>query len=304
MTRLRVAAVQLGPSRNDPVDNRTEVEERVLEAAHRGAELVVLPELALTPYFGSLPGGVHQDWASAPGSGDAAFLAQLGATAAVHLLAPFYERDPHTGRFHNSALLTDPAGQPVPATDRHGRMLVTDRKLHLPVGGEPACDEPAHFARGESLGVHHLGSVRLGCLICYDRRFPECWRELRALGAQVVAVPVAGSGGDPDGYFLAELRTHAKENGVVAIAANKVGTELLDGSRTLNTGDSCIIGADGQVLAVRPAAEGPGVLVADIDVDQVAAVRRAHRAFEHRRVDLFAGPPVDGWALADAAAGR
>lgn len=304
MTALRVAAVQLGPSSTDLADNRVEVEGRVIEAADLGAELIVLPELALTPYFGALPGGQRREWASALGTGDAAFLAQLGAKVGVYLVGPFFERDARTGRRYNSALVADPAGSTVPATDRHGRSWPTDRKLHLPVGDSPRCDEPAHFEPGESLGLHRLPSLGLGCLICYDRRFPECWRELRHLGADVVAVSVAGCGEDPEGYFLAELRTHAKENGVAVVAANKVGTELLDGELTENPGECCVIDAAGVIVALRSAAEGPGVLVADVDLDGIARARRSHRAFEHRRLDLFAGPPVRDPARTDVGAGR
>jgi len=46
-------------------------------------------------------------------------------------------------------------------------------------------------------------------------------RELRALGAQLVAVPVAGEGGDSVDFFLGELRTHARENGVAVVAAQQ-----------------------------------------------------------------------------------
>lgn len=300
MTVLRVAAVQLGPSSTDLANNRAEVAQRVTEAAERGADLVVLPELALTPYFGALPAGQRREWACALGTGDAAFLARLGAQAGVHLVGPFFERDARTGLRYNSALLADPGGDTVPAVDRHKRLLPTDRKLHLPVGERPRCDEPAHFAPGESLGLHRLGSVALGCLICYDRRFPECWRELRALGADIVAVSVAGCGDDPDGYFLAELRTHARENGVAVVAANKVGPEMLDGEPTENPGECYVIDAAGLIIAVRSAADGPGVLVADVDLDGIARARHFHQAFEHRRLDLFAGPTVCDPARTDA----
>lgn len=304
MTRLRLGAVQLGPSSDDGSRNRVEVTERVTEAAELGAELVVLPELALNPYFGALLGGSHRDWASAVGTGDAAFLAGLGGATGVHLVAPFFELDARSGLRYNAALVADPSGAIVPAIDRSGAEWATDRKLHLPIGHRRSHDEAAHFEPGGSLGLHHLGSVGLGCLICYDRRFPECWRELRSLGAHVVAVSVAGVGGDPDGYFVSELRTHARENGVTVVAANKVGTEMIDGHVTEHTGESCVIDADGVVVALRSRAEGPGVVVADLDLDDIASARRLHPAFEHRRLDLFPGPPIRRPTLTETGARR
>jgi N-carbamoylputrescine amidase len=135
--------------------------------------------------------------------------------------------------------------------------------------------------------VHSLRGCRLGVLVCYDRRFPEPWRELRALGADLVAVPVAGSGGDSVEFFHAELRTHARENGVFAIAANKVGTEWVGGHPIDNFGESCVVGPDGELIACRPRDAGPGLVLAELDLGSLAATRKALPYFEHRRADLF-----------------
>src|SRR5260370_8883781 len=133
------------------------------------------------------------------------------------------------------------------------------RKLHPPVGDAPApgSDQPAHFTAGDWLGVPSLRGYRLGVLVCYDRRFPEPWGELRALGADLVAVPVAGSGGDSVEFFHAELRTHARENGVFAIAANKVGVEWGGGHPIDNFAESCVVAPDRPPIAYPPPAPTP-----------------------------------------------
>ena len=212
--------------------------------------------------------------------------------ANLAVVLPLFERDVAAGAFHNSAVALDGDGI-VPCVDRAGRSHRLARKLHLPVGDDPApgFDEPAHFTPGDWLGVHDVAGLRLGTLVCYDRRFPECWRELRALGADLAAVPVAGSGGDSIEFFLGELRTHARENGVFAVAANKIGTEWVGGRPVDNFGESCVVGPDGELLAHRPGADGPGLVLADIDLDVLTATRAELRYFEHRRTDLFPGPP-------------
>jgi N-carbamoylputrescine amidase len=288
LSLLTVAAVQLPACGEDPDVNLAAIEAALAQAAAAGAELAVLPELPMTPYFCGEVTGAYADRAEpVPGPLTArvgALAGQLGLT----LVLPLFERDPAAGTFHNSVVVLH-EGVISPAVDRSGQEHPVARKLHLPVGDDPApgFDEPAHFTAGEWLGVHTAGRYRLGVLVCYDRRFPECWRELRALGADLAAVPVAGSGGDSADFFLAELRTHARENGLFAVAANKVGTEWVGGHAIDNFGESCVAGPDGELLAHRPRGAGPGLAIAELDLGRLAATRRALRYFEHRRTDLF-----------------
>lgn len=293
---LRVAAVQLpGCSGRQDHDLAVAVA-AVREAASAGARLILLPELALTPYFTALPVGAYRDHAEpVPGPLTDTFGA-LARELSVTVVLPLFEHDPGSGTWHNSAVVLGPDGTLVPAVDRLGTSRTGARKLHLPVLDDPPCDEAGHFTPGAGLGVHDVAGVRLGVLICYDRRFGECWRELRSLGAQIVLVPIAGSGGEDPEYVIGELRAHARENGLPAVAASKVGPEYLgpaDDGVVENVGNSAIIDAAGTVLAHRPGAVGPGLALADLDVDGLPALRRRLRFFDHRRPDLFGGPPLD-----------
>jgi N-carbamoylputrescine amidase len=198
---------------------------------------------------------------------------------------PVYEFDPATGRYHNAVLGFDAEGKPL----RAGPVA---RKLHLPVGDDPppGYDEAAHFTPGDALHVVRVGAWCVGVLVCYDRRFPECWRALRAAGADLVIVPVAGSGGDDMDFFIGELRTHARENGIAVVCANKSGDEFLDGVRIDNYGESCVIAADGTVLAKREGADGAGIVMATLEHEDIAATRARLAYFAHRRVDLYGTP--------------
>lgn len=301
---LRVAAAQLPACGSDLERNAARAEAAVRAAARERAALVVLPELTTLPYFCADRPEPYRGWAEPAGGPLTERFGALAAELGVSILLGLFELDRAHGTRHNAAILIGSDGAIVPAVDRLGVPRDTDRKLHLPVGEEPApgFDEPAHFTAGSALGVHAAAGLRLGCLICYDRRFPECWRELRAQDARVVAVPVAGNGGDPPGFFLSELRTHARENGLAVVAASKVGEEWVAGSATESLGSSCIVGADGEVLAHRPREAGDGLVIADLDLEAVAEVRARLRYFEHRRTDLFGGPPPLGTGHAPEAA--
>ena len=289
---LTLAAVQLPGCTGEQAADGDAAEAGLRAAAARGADLVLLPELADLPYFCGEPAGTLRERAQALSGPLVQRFAALAREVGVAVALPLFEHDPATESWHNSVVLLDASGAVVPAVDRTGTARPVSRKLHLPVGDLPApgFDESAHFTPGEGLGVHDLDGVRVGVLVCYDRRFPECWRELRALGAQVVLVPMAGDGGDGGDFVVAEMRTHARENGLVAVAASKVGPELVGGHVVGNVGESFVVGADGAVLSALSDVDGPGTVVVPIDLDEQMAVRRRLRYFDHRRQDLFGGP--------------
>lgn len=297
---LRVAAVQLPGSRAESAWDLAPIEAGLEQAAAAGAELVVLPELSTTPYFCFRAGvaAEYAPWARAVDAPEIAKIAVRSERLGLIVVLPFFEVD--AGGRHNAAVVLD-RGRIAVGRDAAGNAHAVDEKVHLPVGTEPppGFDESAHFAPGSSLNVHDLEGFNLGLLICYDRRFPESWRMMRSLGADVVAVPVAGAGTDPVGFFVAELRTHARENGVFVVAASKVGDDNVAGQAVPNLGESCIVSPEGVVVGYRSAAQGPGVIVADLDLDELRRTRRDIGLFDERRLDV-----IGEWRQTQAARGH
>ncbi len=280
---VRLAAAQLPGCTLDLAANADIAEAAVRDAAARGARVVALPEMAVLPYFcGDVP-APYRAWAEPADGPLARRFSALAAETGAALFLPFYERDPASGLHHNAVLGFGPDGAPL----RAGPVA---RKLHLPAGDDPppGFDERAHFAPGDALHVVEACGLRVGVLVCYDRRFPEAWRALRRMGADLVVVPVAGSGGDDMAFFVGEMRTHARENGLAVLCANKVGDEHVGGGIVDNYGHSAVIGADGAVLALRPREDGPGLALADLDAAAIPATRRRLRYYDDRRQDLFA----------------
>ncbi|WP_165769617.1 carbon-nitrogen hydrolase family protein [Arboricoccus pini] len=284
---MLVAALQPKGCMEDLAVNEAAVCAALAAAAAASVKLAVLPELAMLPYFCAEPAGSRCDWAV---SIDADVLARVAAHCAslgIAALLPFYEWDPD-GPGYNSAVLIGADGRLVPGAGLQGSGRVA-RKLHLPSG--PDADEAGHFRPGADLRVFDLGGLRLGCLICYDRRFPEAWRALRALGADLVAVPVAGLSGEDDAFVLGELRTHARENGLAVIYASRAGEDRLAGTSIPQPGGSCVIAADGTVLARSAvgAAATAGMAVAAIERADIERARATLPLFERRHPILTQG---------------
>lgn len=262
---LVVGAVSIGPADNGPAPCRAAAERALERLAALGAGLAVLPELFDAPYAAALD-PASQPIPAEPLDGlRARWAAALAARTGVAIVYGAAVAN-GAGRPFNAAVLARP----------DGRVEVVAAKIHLPpAGAGEDFGEVDHFAPGPAeVGTFEVGGVRLAALVCYDRRFPECWRHAAAAGADCVVVPVAGpASADPPALFRAELTTHARANGLYAVAAARFGTETATGRPVRHDGETVAFDPDGRTLAALP----PGA-AAEILVTVDPAVCRAARA--------------------------
>lgn len=261
------AALPIGPAGRDPAPLWREAEAGIAAAAAAGAGLVVLPELFALPYVAAEAPG---DWAGLAEGLDGPTVtavreAAMDSGAAV-LFGMALTHD--GGRPFNAALLARPDGQ----------VEVLAQKIHLPPAGpSDAYGEPDHFTLGEPLiRSVEVGPVKLAALICYDRRFPECWRAAAQAGAELVAVLVGGPApSDPEGLFAAELQASARANAVYALAAARYGTETVTGRPVRHDGETLAFGPDGGLLARAARADRRPLLVA-LHSERLATARETN----------------------------
>ncbi len=264
---IRAAAVQLS-STEDGERNLATADRLVREAAARGATLVLLPEK--WNLLGR-PAAIAAD--AEPLDGRALTWArETAGELGIDLVAgSIVERVPGQQRRANVSVHFAPDGEP--------RSVY--RKLHMfdvEIDGVTYA-ESAHEQPGDEIVVSELaGDVRLGMSICYDVRFPELYRELSARGAQLLVVPSAFTLATTRDHWEVLLRARAIENQCFVVAANQIG-EHAPGLRS--GGRSMIIDPWGVVLATAPDHEG--VIVADLDLDELEQVRRRLPALNHRR---------------------
>jgi predicted amidohydrolase len=117
--------------------------------------------------------------------------------------------------------------------------------------------------------VAEAAGMKLGLTICYDVRFPALHRTLAEAGAEVLTVPAAFTVPTGRAHWDVLLRARAIETGCFVIAAAQAGKHE-NGRSTY--GHSMIIDPWGGILG-QLGGDGPGVLVADIDLQAVAEAR-------------------------------
>ena len=117
--------------------------------------------------------------------------------------------------------------------------------------------------------------------VCYDLRFPELYAALVKKGAQIITVPSAFTLMTGKDHWYPLLRARAIETQCYVIAPAQSGKHDDRGLRH-SYGHSIVIDPWGQVIG--SASDGPGLALAEIDLERVARVRRQIPVAEHRRV--------------------
>jgi predicted amidohydrolase len=189
-----------------------------------------------------------------------------------------------------SALVKRPDGQLANRSilaDDYGQVIATYDKIHmfdvdLPTGERHR--ESALYTPGDQAAVAETPWGRLGLTICYDVRFPYLHRALAKAGAEMIAVPAAFTRPTGEAHWEVLLRARAIETGSFVLAPAQGGTHE-DGRATW--GRSTIIDPWGRVLAKADDDE-PGMIVADLDLSEVAEARAAIPALANERA--FAAP--------------
>jgi predicted amidohydrolase len=138
--------------------------------------------------------------------------------------------------------------------------------------------ESETFTPGDELVLVGLPWGGLGLSTCYDVRFPYLYRALAQNGAQMLAVPSAFTVTTGQAHWEVLLRARAIETGCYVFAPAQTGTHF-GGRQTY--GHSLIIDPWGTVLA--DGESEPGIIIADIDMSNVAAARAKIPSLSHTR---------------------
>ena len=282
--KLRVAVCQYAPEA-DPKTCRATCRAVLEEAARAGAQLALLPELSLLPYFCAVQDASHFDLAEPVPGPTTEFLARLAQSLRLVIVGTLFERRA-AGLYHNTAVVLE----------RDGQLAGRYRKTHLPQ--EPGYEEKYYFTPGTDAGAPvHTSCGRLGVLICWDQWFPEAARLQTLAGAELLLYPSA-IGWNPDEALAEQQRQleswttvqrgHAIANCLPLAVSNRVGRCGHKDGTTVFWGSSFVSGPQGEFLARAPDARG-AVLIANLDLDRSEFLRRTWPFLRDRRADIYHG---------------
>jgi len=260
---MKIALAQMTCVLGDVPANCAQMVALTEQAARRGCDVIVFPEMSDTGYDVSVIEKAASAWDEKP-------LATLQAAAVkhgLHVVAGLSERDGK--RLYNSTAVINPRGE---LTGKY-------RKAHLytcaPVN-EDRC-----FGAGDALAVVDIGGFRCGLMICYDLRFPELARALALKGADVLILTSAWLF-PRVAHWNTLLAARAIENQVYVAGCNRVGTD----AGTTFCGSSAIIDPYGIVVAAG-ATDRNELVIGEVSRDTLVWVRGKMPVLRDRRADLY-----------------
>ena len=250
---MKIALAQMQMSM-DKSANLNSAVMQIRSAGLKGADLVLFPEVMLTPFFPQYPAamlsgmGIPSD-AFSIGEDDVAFetLSSAAREAALYISPNFYIKEEDGTCFDRSYLIS-----PNGAVKGHGDMV------HI-FSGENFWEKDYYTPSREGFRVFDTPFGRVGIVICFDRHIPESIRSVALQGATIVLIPTANLVNEPLDVFEAELRAAAYQNNVFIAMCNRVGEE----NGITFAGESLVVGPDGNVLA--KAGRDQELLLCEID---------------------------------------
>ena len=286
MRNITVAAIQMQCSKIVE-ENIDKAEKMVREAASKGAQVILLPELFEREYFCQQRRYDFYKYALPTDENPAVKAAQkLAKELSVVLPVSFYEKDGNV--LYNS----------LAWIDADGTLLGVYRKTHIP--DDHFYQEKFYFTPGNTgFMVFDTKYGRLGAGICWDQWFPETARVLALKGAEIIFYPTA-IGSEPiletDSmpHWRRCMQGHSASNLVPVVAANRIGKEDVEPceenaglkSSLIFYGSSFITDETGEIVksASRDREE---ILIQSFDLDVIAENRLSWGLFRDRRPEMY-----------------
>ncbi len=280
MSKVNLGLIQTYAT-DDKADNLRRTVALVRDAAKRGANIVCLQELFLTPYFCKREDTALFDLAESVPGDTTKQLGDLARELGVVIIASLFEKRA-PGLYHNTAAILD----------ADGAFLGKYRKMHIPE--DPGFNEKFYFTPGD-LGyrVWQTKFAKIGVLICWDQWYPEAARLTAMQGAEILLYPTAIGwlksekaelGKAQHGAWETVQRGHAVANGCYVAAVNRVGIE----EESEFWGQSFVANPYGEIVT-KASATDEEVMIVPCDLKAVEDFRRIWPFFRDRRIDTYQG---------------
>lgn len=286
MSKVVVAAIQM---RCYPEVEKSlqSAEKMVREAAAKGANIILLPELFEREYFCQQRRYDFYEYALPLNENPAVKMGQrLAKELNVVLPVSFYEKD--LNRLYNS----------IACIDADGEILGVYRKTHIP--DDHFYQEKFYFSPGDSgfkVFATKFGTIGIG--ICWDQWFSETARCLALQGAEILFYPTA-IGSEPilecDSmpHWRRVMQGHSAANLMPVVAANRIGLEEVTPCEENNNqtsslnfyGSSFITDGTGDILA-SASRDQEEILLQEFDLTALAKDRLAWGLFRDRRPECY-----------------
>ena len=263
-----VAGIQLAPT-PDKDKNISKAKNLIEIAASEGAEIIALPQLFNTEWFPAAIDKLNFSFAEAADGPTVTSLSEVALKTKSVLIAPIFEKAGKS--FFNTAFVIGTTGE----------IIGKYRKVHVPQ--IPLWEERSYFAPGDlGFPVFKTPGATIGVQLCWDTFFPEGFRILALKGAEIIFIPTASAFFHSHKKWERAIAASAHSNGLFIMRVNRVGTEGVQEFY----GRSCTVRPDGELIN-EPSGPSEGVVLTQIDLNDIAATRGEWVFLKDRRPELY-----------------
>jgi len=180
-------------------------------------------------------------------------------------------RSTHSEKAYAASILFNAQGEQVA---RYDKIHLFDVKICEP---KETYIESDTVARGKQVVVVDTPFGKLGMAVCYDLRFPELFREMLDMGAEIFTVPSAFTETTGRAHWDVLVRARAIENLCHVIAPAQGGYHV---SGRTTYGHTMLVDYWGNVI--ESLGKGAGVILAEINNQKQKSTRKTFPVLEHR----------------------
>ena len=266
MMQIKAALCQMEVV-DDKAANLQKAAQMLKNAADAGCILAVLPEMFNCPYEVVKFDAYSETW---PEGETFRMLSEAAKKNGLTVVGGSLPEKYH-GNIYNTSFVFGPDGE----------LLARHRKMHLfdvDIPGGTVFRESSVLSAGRQVTLVESGELVFGLGICYDMRFPELARAMTLKGAKLLIYPGAFGPETGPAHWELTLRARAVDNQVFTLGVSPATTQ---GAAYQAYGNSLAVDPWGRVLAKANRAEA--LLVVELDLGEIAKVRRELPLLEHRR---------------------
>ena len=240
----------------------------IREAAEKGAQLVMFPEIQLTPFFPQYENEDVSDYVMTFNHPYVKGIRDVCRKNHIFSSPNFYIEE--NGKRYDMSFLIDDGGN----------IIGTQKMVHV-AQCEQFYEQSYYTPSEEGFSVFDTKIGKIGIVVCFDRHYPESIRTEALRGAELILVPTANTTAEPSEMFQWEIRVQAFQNSVNIAMCNRAGRE----DEMEFYGESLVSGYDGELIVV--AGRGEELLVTEIDLPGASAARNKKPYTLLRRTELY-----------------
>lgn len=266
---MRIALIQMNVTADKNI-NVFHAGEKIREAAEKGVDIAVLPEMFCCPYTNE----VFKRNAEPCHGYTWNYISNLAKENNIYIVAGSIPESDN-GNIYNTSFVFN----------RSGEQIARHRKVHLfdiNVEGGQRFYESDTFSAGNTITIFKTEFCTIGLCICFDMRFPEMSRLMTLKGAKAIIVPAAFNMTTGPAHWEILFRQRAVDNQVFTIGvapARDIDAEYV------SYGNSIICSPWGTVIERAGCQEE--VIVYDINLEETEKIRSQLPLLKARRKDLY-----------------